>query len=90
MTQDATEHRAWSELSATTQAALRCKEPIFWAFLRESGFTTRKIESEETAAEVVRAVCEVESRRELAEHSIAQAIWHDIDGLYQAWKAREQ
>jgi hypothetical protein len=87
---DAAEHKAWSELSPVTQAALRCKEPVFWAFLRESGFTTRKIENEETAAEVVRSVCEIQSRRDLAEPSIAQAIWHDIDTLFQAWKARER
>ena len=87
---DATEHKTWSELSAVTQSALRCKEPVFWAFLRESGFTTRKIENEETAAEVVRAVCEVTSRSELAEPSIAQAIWRDVDSLFQAWKARER
>ena len=84
------DHKTWSELSATTQAGMRCKEPVFWAFLRESGFTTRKIENEETAAEVVRSVCEIQSRRDLAEPSIAQAIWHDIDTLFQAWKARER
>ncbi len=87
---DATEHKTWSELSPVTQAALRCKEPVFWAFLRENGYTIRKIEDEETAAEVVRSVCEVGSRRELAEPSIAQAIWHDMDNSFQAWKARER
>jgi hypothetical protein len=87
---DATEHKTWSELSPVTQAALRCKEPVFWAFLKESGFTTRKIENEETAAGVVRNVCEITSRSELAEPCIAQAIWHDMDSLFQAWKARER
>ena len=86
---DATEHKTWSELSATTQAALRCKEPAFWAFLRESGFSVSPLD-EESAARVVRSVCQVESRRELAEHSNAQAIWHDLDSLFQAWKARER
>ena len=90
MTQDATEHKTWSELSATTQAGMRCKEPVFWAFLRETGFTFDKIQDEEAAARVVRAVCEVTSRSELAEPSIAQAIWRDIDSLFQAWKARER
>ena len=86
---EATEHKAWSELSATTQAALRCREPVFWAFLRESGFSISPLD-EESAARVVRSVCQVESRRDLAEHSNAQAIWNDLDGLYQAWKARER
>jgi hypothetical protein len=86
------EHR-WAELSAVTQAALRCKDPVFWAFLRESGFdrnSIKKIEDEETAAEVVRYACEIESRRELANDLNAQAIWHDLDNLYQAWLARER
>ena len=84
------EHRTWCELSAVTQAALRCKEPVFWAFLRENNFISWRIEDEEAAAVAVRAICEVESRSKLAEHSEAQAIWHDLDNLYQAWLARER
>ena len=84
------EHRTWSELGAVTQAALRCKEPVFWAFLRENNFISWRIEDEEAAAVAVRAICEVESRSKLAEHSEAQAIWHDLDNLFQAWLARER
>jgi predicted nicotinamide N-methyase len=87
---DAAERKPWSELSPVTQAALRCKEPVFWAFLRENGYTTKNIEDEERAAVVVRNVCEITSRSELAEPSIAQAIWHDMDNSFQAWKARER
>ena len=45
---------------------------------------------EEAAAKVVRAICEIESRRELANDLNAQAIWHDLDNLFQAWLARER
>ena len=82
--------KPWSELSPVTQAVLRCKDPIFWTFLRESGFISWKIDNEETAAVVVRGICEVESRRELANQINAEAIWHDLDNLYQAWRARER
>ena len=85
-----TKHRTWSELGPVTQAALRCKEPAFWAFLWENDFVSWKIENEETAAVAVRTICEIESRSRLAEHSEAQAIWHDLDNLYQAWLARER
>jgi hypothetical protein len=85
-----TERKPWSELSPVTQAALRCKDPVFWAYLWEEDFATRKIEDEETAAAVVRDFCEVTSRSELAEPSEAQATWYDIDNLFQAWKARER
>jgi hypothetical protein len=96
-------HRTWAELSAVTQAALRCKDPVFRAFLEEQ--TNRyepnelmsrddpdflPVSNEETAASIVRGMCEIESRRELATHSSAQAIWHDLDNLYQAWLARER
>ena len=82
--------RTWSELGAVTQAALRCKEPAFWAFLKENNFISWKIENEEAAAVAVRAICEVESRSRLADHSEAQAIWYDLDSLFQAWLARER
>jgi len=84
------DHKTWSELSATTQAALRCKEPVFWAFLREAGFTFAKIQDEEAAARVVRDVCQVESRRVLNIDRRAQATWYDIENLFAAWKGRDR
>ena len=83
-------HRTWSELGAVTQAALRCQQPAFWVFLLENDFVSWQIKDEEDAAVAVRAICEVESRSSLAEHSEAQAIWHDLDDLYQAWLARDR
>ena len=80
-------HRTWSELDPVTQAALRCKDPAFWVFLRENDFTSWKIEDEETAAVAVRAICEVESRSKLANHSEAQAIWHDLDNLRRDYRS---
>ena len=49
-------HRAWSEIGAVTQAALRCKDPVFWAFLLENDFISWEIKDEETAAVAVRAI----------------------------------
>ena len=97
------DQRTWAELSAVTQAALRCKDPVFWAFLEEETnqyepgrLMSRDdpdflpVSSEDTAAIIVRGMCEIESRRELAENLQAQTIWHEIDNLYQAWLARER
>lgn len=84
------EHKTWPQLDAVTQAALRCKEPVFWAFLTESGFITGRVDNEDTAARVVRDVCEVGSRSELATASNSQAMWYELDNLYQAWKVRER
>lgn len=92
-----TEHRTWAELSAVTQAALRCKQPVFRAFLKETypdyfndPGDNEDIDAEENAAHTVRAICEVESRRELSNLSNAQAIWRGIDDLFQAWLARDR
>jgi hypothetical protein len=87
---DATERKPWSELSPVTQAALRCKEPVFWAFLRESGFTFAKIQDERAAARVVRDICQIGSRRELVSDHRAQATWHDLENLFAAWKGRDR
>ena len=84
------ERKPWSELSPVTQAALRCKDPVFWAFLRESDLASWRVKDEETAAMAVRAMCKVVSRSELAPYSEAQAVWNALDTLFQAWKARER
>ena len=83
-------HKTWSELDPVTQAGMRCKEPVFWAFLREGGFTFAKIQDEEAAARVVRDVCQIESRRDLGTDPRAQATWHDIENLFAAWKGRDR
>jgi hypothetical protein len=87
---DATDHKSWSELSPVTQAALRCKEPVFWVFLKENGFTFEKIQDEEAAARVVRDVCQIGSRSELANDPRAQATWYDLENLFAAWKGRDR
>jgi hypothetical protein len=87
----ASEHRPWAELDAVTQAALRCKDPRFRAFLKETYPRDHQdIWDQEEAAHTVRAICEIDSRRELANDLNAQAKWRDLDDLYQAWLARER
>ena len=91
------EHKTWAELSAVTQAALRCKDPRFRAFLKETypayfndPGSDEDIDAEENAAHTVRVLCGIYSRSELANQSNAPAIWHALDNLYQAWLARER
>ena len=84
------EPRKWSELDPVTQAGMRCKEPVFWAFLREGGFTFAKIQDEEAAARVVRDVCQIGSRSELVSDPRAQATWYDLETLFAAWKGHER
>jgi hypothetical protein len=89
------DHRAmerdkWRDLGPTRQAGMRCKEPMFWAFLGEE-LHFINITNEQRAAEAVRNHCGVSSRSELTRpgNHNARVRWHDMDNAYQAWKARE-
>jgi hypothetical protein len=88
------EHKAmerdkWRELGPAKQAGIRCKDPVFWAWLTEDrGW---HVNGEQMAAEAVRAICGVESRSDLNKpgQSAARLKWHDLDFAFQAWKAME-
>jgi len=77
----------WADLGPTRQAGIRCKEPLFWAFLTEE--LHFDVNDEEAAARAVRSHCEVNSRREFASDSNAAVRWYQLDNAFQAWRARE-
>jgi len=82
--------RDWRDLLPSQQAALRCNDATFRAFLREQhGMTSNMIEG---AADWVRHLCGVESRSDLdqGKYHAARVIWHQLDSQYQAWAARER
>jgi hypothetical protein len=85
------ERGKWAELGPTKQAALRCKQPVFWAYLREGDYKRRGVRNEETAAIAVRDICEVTSRSELSKpgKQRERVLWHQLDNQFQAWKAKE-
>jgi hypothetical protein len=92
----AKERDKWRDLGPVKQAALRCKEPVFWAFLCEKGATDDDpecydVDSEKVAAVVVRTICGVSSRSELSKPGMSQARikWYDLDNAFQAWKVKE-
>jgi hypothetical protein len=78
---------AWRELGPTKQAGIRCKEPLFWAYLNEELHFS--VSSEQMAAEAVRAHCGIGSRRELASDQEAARLWYSLDFAFQAWRVRE-
>ena len=86
----AVERDKWRDLGPTKQAGIRCKEPIFWAFLSEH-CGGPKITNEEAAAHLVRDACAVNSRSDLGKPGFhaARLLWFSLDQNYQAWKARE-
>ena len=54
----------------STWLALRCREPLFWRFLR--------VPDEATAVHSVRAICEVKSRGEIDRNATAAQRFHDF------------
>lgn len=54
----------------STYAALRCKDPEFWKFLR--------VPDEATAAHSVRAICGIKSRSELDSNPEAAKRFHQF------------
>lgn len=79
--------RDWRDLLPAQQAGIRCEEPIFQAFLKET-YSDDWNEFQD-AADVVRALCKVTSRSDLNAIQESRVIWHQIDEQYIAWKALE-
>jgi hypothetical protein len=75
------EKKHWRDMPAAQQAAIRCNEPIFRAFLSTKGYDAA---NNEEAAEAVRDWFGVKSRTE-----IAPEAWRELDGEYLAWKTVE-
>jgi len=79
----------WRALGPVKQSGIRCKDPIFWAFLREQmGY---QITDEESAAREVRNYCRVLTRTDLGKPGFTdqRILWFDLDQKFQAWKLRE-
>jgi hypothetical protein len=89
----AEERDKWRALGPVKQAGIRCKDPVFWAYLRETweGAMFAPVHDEESAACAVRDICNVLTRSDLGKPGFqdARILWFDLDQKYQAWKARE-
>ena len=76
--------RDWAELSPAQQAGIMCGERPFWKFLAEQG--TYRPGCADDAAEAVRAICGVSSRRDIGENHHAGVIWASLVSAYRAWQ----
>lgn len=77
----------WRDLGPTKQAGIRCTDPVFWAWLEEEKHFS--VNNSEQAAEVVRDICGIASRRDLEKpgNSMERLRWFDLDNAFQGWKA---
>lgn len=79
--------RQWHELPLPTQAAIRCGEPKFQAFLAERYDDPKHAPTmnSDRAADIVRYSCAVTSRRDLARIPAAAERWNFLDREYLRW-----
>ena len=81
-TQPPKERRPWHELSATTQAGIRCNERDFLKWLLPSMWM--RPDAPKIAVMTIRDRCGVKSRAELDQNEQAARMWHAIERDYQA------
>lgn len=84
--------RDWRDLPASQQAALRCDDATFRAFLNEEKPNALRgvVNGELSAKLAIYELCQITSRSDLDTNHKARVIWHQIDSQYQAWLAKER
>lgn len=75
--------RDWRDLPPAQQAGIRCEEPAFGSFLAEE--RPDDFREVNDAADCVRLICGITSRRELNTNQKARVIWHQLNDQYEAW-----
>jgi hypothetical protein len=77
--------RDWRDMAPAQQAALRCNNVMFTAFLKEERSDDWH-EAGADPAECVRIICNVASRSLLDTEHRARVIWKQLDDQFQAWE----
>jgi hypothetical protein len=71
------EKRNFEDLPLPQQAALICNNERFWRFLRsERGY--KNVHDEQAAADALRLLCGIESRRELETNKVAASAFNHV------------
>jgi len=86
------ESRDWKDLKYVEQAGILCGQPEFLEFitLRFPDFhVTFKGSDNEACAELIRAKCNIKSRKELDTNIIAQGAFRSILKQYLQWKEQQ-
>lgn len=82
------ERRNWRDVQPSAQAAMRCGQPKFWAFLREEH--KQRVVTTDDAATAVRRITGVNSRARFNDNHTARVAWHQLESQFQAWEAKER
>ena len=73
------------EKDFAAEAAMKCDEPAFKVFLEEVHGLERPLTSDR-AAQRLRSILNIKSRKELNESSSAAERWQDFRAAFEAWK----
>lgn len=73
----------WDALGPVKQAGILCADGAFWKFLAEK---IGDCADADAAAKIVRGLCNVESRADLAKNADAAKTWTRIVAEYRAWQ----
>ena len=76
--------RRWRDLNPAQQAGMRCQEPAFQRFMRETRVPEAHRDSD--CASLIYQHFNIESRSELNKPEMA-TLWHACDREFQAWMA---
>ena len=82
------DRRIWRDVQPSAQAAMRCDQPEFWAFLREE--KNQRITGKDDAATAVRKLCNVNSRAHFNSSRELASRWHFLDSEFMSWKIKER
>jgi hypothetical protein len=80
-------HRPFASLPYPQQAALRCQDLSFRAFIRSS-LTADWVKDEEDAAEFVRGWCNISTRKDIKPDTEAEKLWLKLNSQYEFWASR--
>lgn len=70
--------KAWADLPPSQQAAIRCTELDFKRFIHGK-WDHNLVATDEDAAQAVRDLCRVSSRKDLDANHKARVLWHQLD-----------
>lgn len=73
------------EKDFSAEAAMKCDEPAFKVFLEEMHGLEKPLTSDR-AAQRLRSLLNIKSRKELNENSAAAERWQDFRAAFEAWK----
>ena len=75
-------------MALSSQAALRCKDARFRAFLRETNRRFARDEAE--AREYVLEHCGISTRADIKPGTEAETYWLDLERAYDEWQTEER